>query len=329
VGDEIVAYVLTVTSDQQNLVPDVDLLITEHAATVDAVLMARERAAADAAGQLRDGLIDSLLAGGPNTVEEKHRLAAHLGYRNDLIYRCLVIPVIAYRAGAMNPVSEQSRLAIRRRMYESVRRLLSVHAPSAIIAMRRDEILVLAVESDGEPFHQGARNLADTLVGRLRNSFPHSSPVVGIGGDCRRLDDIAHSYEQARHAARAASSLGRADRAVSFEELGILRLLLQVPELRELNKFADDVFGRLLQYDREKGAGFLRTLSTYLKSNGSLQAAGKSLHLHPNSIAYRLGRIRDLTGLDLDRYDDRLLVQVALAIVESVEPERLSGGGQR
>jgi DNA-binding PucR family transcriptional regulator len=237
--------------------------------------------------------------------------------------------VIANRSGARNPVSEQSRLAIRRRMYESVRRLLSIHAPGAIIAMRRDDVLVLAVERDGEPFHQAARNLADTLVRRLRNSFPHSAPVVGIGGVCRRLDDIAHSYEQARHAARAASSLGRADRAVGFEELGILRLLLQVPDLRELNKFADDVFGRLLQYDRQKRTGLLRTLSAYLKSNGSLQAAGKSLHLHPNSIAYRLGRIRDLLGLDLDRYDDRLLIQVALAIVESLEPEMLSGGGRR
>ena len=66
----------------------------------------------------------------------------------------------------------------------------------------------------------------------------------------------------------------------------------------------------------------MKTLSVYLRENGSLQRAARLLHVHPNTVTYRLNRIEEITGLDLGQYRDRLMAQVALEIVDVLGERR-------
>jgi len=98
----------------------------------------------------------------------------------------------------------------------------------------------------------------------------------------------------------------------------ILRLLLQVPDLAELRSFADDVLGSLSRGERERRTEYLATLACYLRENSSPQRAARLLHVHPNTVAYRIRRIEAITGLSMDRYADRLTTQVALEILDAL-----------
>ena len=55
----------------------------------------------------------------------------------------------------------------------------------------------------------------------------------------------------------------------------------------------------------------VRTLQVYLDSWGSLARTAEVMHLHRNSVSYRLKRIFDLLKVDPDDPDDRLLLQLA------------------
>ena len=60
------------------------------------------------------------------------------------------------------------------------------------------------------------------------------------------------------------------------------------------------------------------TLACYFRENNSPQRASRILHVHPNTVAYRVKRIEEITGLRLDNYSDRLIAQVALEILDSL-----------
>jgi DNA-binding PucR family transcriptional regulator len=60
-----------------------------------------------------------------------------------------------------------------------------------------------------------------------------------------------------------------------------------------------------------------RRLSGYLHHHGSHKQSARMLHLHTNTVAYRLARIEAITGLGLGDPDDRLVAHVAAKIVES------------
>ena len=169
-----------------------------------------------------------------------------------------------------------------------------------------------------------ARQLAAACLARLAELFPSAKIVIGIGGTCRDPREVARSYAQAQRTTATLRRLGRAGtpRAVSaFGDLGILRLLLQVPDLAELKSFATDVLGKLAVHEQEHKSEYLTTLACYFRENNSPQRASRILHVHPNTVAYRVKRIEEITGLRLDNYTDRLIAQVALEILDALGDE--------
>jgi DNA-binding PucR family transcriptional regulator len=115
--------------------------------------------------------------------------------------------------------------------------------------------------------------------------------------------------------------LGRAGAVSAFEDLGVHRLLLQVPDLAELRSFAAEVLGKLSVHEQEHKSEYLSTLACYFRENNSPQRASRILHVHPNTVAYRIKRIEEITGLRLDNYTDRLIAQVALEILDALGEE--------
>ncbi|MBF6332891.1 helix-turn-helix domain-containing protein [Nocardia transvalensis] len=77
-------------------------------------------------------------------------------------------------------------------------------------------------------------------------------------------------------------------------------------------RFAERVLGPVVDYDRRTGAGLLRTLEVFLGCAGSWRQAADRMHLHLNTVRYRIGRIEELTGRDLGRLDDRLDLYLAV-----------------
>ena len=145
------------------------------------------------------------------------------------------------------------------------------------------------------------------LGGKLVQPLPHVSEI--------------RSYAQAQRTTQTLQRLGRSGIVSAFSDLGILRLLLQVPDLAELRSFAADVLGKLSMHEHEHKSEYLTTLACYFRENNSPQRASRILHVHPNTVAYRVKRIEEITGLRLDNYSDRLIAQVALEILDSLGEE--------
>jgi len=167
------------------------------------------------------------------------------------------------------------------------------------------------------------RKLASACLARLAELFPGAKVVIGIGGVCRDPEEIARSYDQAHRTTQTLWRLGRTGAAAAFEDLGIHRLLLQVPDLGELRSFAAEVLGKLSEHEHEHKSEYLSTLACYFRENNSPQRASRLLHVHPNTVAYRIKRIEEITGLRLDNYRDRLIAQVALEILDALPEAQL------
>jgi DNA-binding PucR family transcriptional regulator len=68
----------------------------------------------------------------------------------------------------------------------------------------------------------------------------------------------------------------------------------------------------LEDYDREHNSDLIRTLSVFFDMNANASETAERLFLHRNSLAYRLDRIRQITGLDLKSPETRLALQLGL-----------------
>jgi len=310
VGEDVPAYLMTFGSDRHD--DDMSLLVTEHAATICGVILGRERVVAAAAQQVRDDLLEGLLIGGGRDNGEVARWARHLGYDAAREHRILAVAFEA--AGPARPAGAAT--ALRNRVAAAIDHFFTNRAPGAITSIRDDEVVVVVPEpADQHPDAEAGR-LAAGCRARMRDTFPEAVVTIGIGGSCRDPADIARSYGQARRTIDAVQRLGRQGQVVAFEDLGVHRLLLQVPDLAELRSFAAEILGKLGAQEHQRGAELLTTLACYFRENSSPQRTARSLHVHPNTVAYRIRRIQEITGIQLDNYRDRLMAQVALEIID-------------
>lgn len=328
VGDEVPSYLITIDPSENLFGEDMSLLVTEHAATICGVILGRERVVAAAARRVRDDLVEGLLLGRGRDNADAGRWAAHLGYDPARDHNVMAI---AFDLPASPAAAGTDAAAQRQRIWESVEHFIGSRAPEAIVSARESEVVVV-VTTDPVPSTPAmdVRQLAAACLARLAELFPPVKVVIGIGGTCRDPAEIARSYAQAQRTTQTLQRLGRSGvkgpsgvggSVSAFGDLGILRLLLQVPELAELRSFAADVLGKLSMHEHEHKSEYLTTLACYFRENNSPQRASRILHVHPNTVAYRVKRIEEITGLRLDNYSDRLIAQVALEILDSLGDE--------
>jgi len=318
VGDEVPSYLITIDPADNIFGEDMSLLVTEHAATICGVILGRERVVAAAARRVRDDLVEGLLLGRGRDQSDTGRWAAHLGYDPARDHNVMAI---AFDLPA--PAADHTDAAAQRqRIWESVDHFVATRAPDAIVSARESEVVIVTAAPDERgPAAMDARRLAHACLARLAELFPAARVVIGIGGVCRDPREVARSYAQAQRTTQTLRRLRRAGTVSAFGDLGILRLLLQVPDLAELRSFAADVLGKLAVHEQEHKSEYLTTLACYFRENNSPQRASRILHVHPNTVAYRVKRIEEITGLRLDNYTDRLIAQVALEILDALGDE--------
>jgi sugar diacid utilization regulator len=290
---------------------DLELQIVQHAATVYALSMMRERMAAEVARQLKDELVEGLLLGRSQDEQVARERAMRLGYNPEISYRVLVVDASSQSSDVEERPESGGQ---RRRLLENLAELTARRSTGAFATVRDDELVVLAPET--EP----AAELGRLAVQRAAALLPTLRVRVGVGGACASASAIARSYAQARRALETTQRFRDHTQrdVVAFEDLGVYRLLFHVSDPSELRGYRDQVIGPLLDYDQRHKGDLVRTLAAFLDHNGNLKATARSLDLHVNSVAYRMQRIRDIASLDLDESEARLRAQLALKILGGV-----------
>src|SRR5207249_570977 len=181
VGDAILGYLaILAEGDDVTGDDDLDLQIVQHAATVYALSMMRERAAADVARQLKDELFEGLLSGRTQDEQVARERAMRLGYKPGVTYRALVL-VTDDRESASRPET----VAQRRRLLDSLAVVCTRISADAFAAVREGELVVLVADP------ADARELGRTAVQQAAVLLPTWRVTVGVGGTCASASTIA------------------------------------------------------------------------------------------------------------------------------------------
>ncbi|MFG1921364.1 PucR family transcriptional regulator [Cryptosporangium sp. NPDC048952] len=207
--------------------------------------------------------------------------------------------------------------------------LVSAAAATGLI----DEILRTAVPDPVVGSRNGAtiaivpRRDADPLADVLRAGFATVAPGLtgtrlptGLSGTVPAGPALSAALEEARHAAGLAAARAEPAAVVTADEIDSHMLLLgSVPdEVRRA--YRHRVLGPVLAYDSAHDAELVATLTVFLDHSGSWSRCAEVLHLHVNTVRYRIAKVEQLTNRNLSRFDDRVDLFLAL---------RLSGPSDR
>lgn len=273
---------------------DAEFITITSTATLFALTLAHEQTSAELDLRYRGGVVDALVSGHFLDAQDARRKARSLGLRDDAVLR---IAMLRPGPPALGRVQESWARG------DWAQRIGSILPGAA--AAERDGGLVMIV-----PGNPGAEAFA--ALCRLGQGA-----TCGVSEQVDSPELVPRGVRQAERAIDLGLRLGRAGQLVRYDELGIYRLLCTIGDMRQLMDFARGVLAPLLEYDTEHRAELVHTLSVYLHHHGSHKQSARMLHLHTNTVAYRVARIEAITGLALGDPDDRLVAHVAVKIIES------------
>ena len=141
----------------------------------------------------------------------------------------------------------------------------------------------------------------------------------GVGYVARALSSIPQSYQQAQQALEIGRRLFGNEKLHSFGQLGIYRLLFHLYGHHDLAAFYEETLGPLLDADTRGSIDPIGTLEHFFRYKGNLSETARAMHLHRNSLLYRLSRIEELLGHSLEDSEVRLSLQIALKIRHVLE----------
>jgi DNA-binding PucR family transcriptional regulator len=183
---------------------------------------------------------------------------------------------------------------------------------SAAIAIGRCVYVLLPSPDESTP---------DRLVRMAHDIIEHTENAIrvtlhaGIGSLVTDLDDVLVSRREADQVLRVLQHQPR-EAVAHIEGVRSQAILL---ELRDLAADRPQLrFGKLqtlIDHDHDKHTEYLASLRAYLDARGDVGQAALSLGVHPNTLRYRIRRLTEISGLDLDAAEERLIAELQLRLI--------------
>lgn len=291
---------LSIIGREGNL-DEVDQLVCEHGAAACALEMAKQKAVNETEKRLRGTFLDRLLLG---DVSQQEAIRQGERFQHDMTQTHIAF-VLSWR-GASRPSL--------RRLETTVNTIIASRAASALVWTREKEaqVVVFHATDYADPVDH-SMELSNAFSQELNRAYPQFSIAIGLGQIARDINGWRSSYRDAVQAMELAERL-QTDSPLYIGDLGVYQLILSLTDKDKLSDFCEHTLGLLLDYDMRQNADLIKTLEAFFNCHGNLSQTAESLIVHRNTLLYRMNRINEIAGIDMNRPETRLALHLALTI---------------
>lgn len=286
---------------------------------------------------IRGDFVDDLINGNFGSVELLLQRAGYLDA--DLSRGALVVVVdiddfarYLERRKPKEPVIQE----LKRRLADAVRLQTRQLFSNFLLGPRSDNVILFlgpSDDEDSEGLAESALRLAGAVQRYVKGLLPDLTVSVGIGRYKTNPALLPDAYSEAEVALEIGHRIHGPSSVSTFEGTGTYKLLFRVlqenPE--ELEAFYAETLEPVVRYDLRYGTELVLTLTTYLDNDASTVKTATGLFAHRHTIRYRLDRVGELTGLDVDKSEDRERLTLGIKAMQLLGrvPERPSSFSDR
>lgn len=177
----------------------------------------------------------------------------------------------------------------------------------------RSIILVkdMSSESTEEEYNEVAQTIVDMLESEamLRVRVAYGLPV-------KELTNVSKCYKEAKMALEVGSIFHSELKVVSYETLGIGRLIYQLP-VNLCKIFVKEVFGDVKPTDIDEET--ISTINKFFENNLNISETARQMYIHRNTLVYRMEKLHQTIGLDMRSFEDAVTFKIAMMVVDYVD----------
>ncbi|SCG82360.1 Purine catabolism regulatory protein [Proteiniborus sp. DW1] len=315
--------------DKQPITP-VELTVIEAAIPIIALDLNKKLSIFEIESKHKVEFFEDLFSSDGNRHQKALERASYFDFDSKLGYSVIVISVNDKdKNNQYNPDTTRYLQQINVRLLSIISRIIKNRKERIIYGNKSNSIIILfgtEVGAREAKIKQSINSFCNEIFRYAE--YEHLSDMISIGVG-RNYKDTHELWKGYREANRAVECKKRSSdkRVTHYDDLGIFRILSYEELQPELQQFYKEILEPLVKYDKEKGTDLIETLKKYFECAGNLKKVSEEMFTHYNTVIYRIQRIKEITGIDFEDYNDRLNFQISLKILEMQENERTNTSG--
>ena len=309
---QVLGYISILDHQPHN--EELAFMAIEQAALVLALSVAKERELSEVEGRVRGEFLEDLLHGTYGDEAAAQRRARHLGYPLHGTHVVMLVDIDDFRGfNRARQIPEDAIQALKREFLRRVAGVVRISYARALVQGRSDQVVaLLPLGSEAGDYQVRAHAIGLQIQQAIAEWKPGFTVSVGFSGPTEAPTGVAGALREVTSVMESLARFKRWSQVVAVPELGLTGLLAAVTDER-LVDYSRRHLGPLIEHDSSRKGNLVATLRAYLET-GEQQQAAQRLRVHPNTLRYRLDRIREISGVNLEDPETRLTLAVALRV---------------
>ncbi|MGO4888538.1 PucR family transcriptional regulator [Anaerobacillus sp. MEB173] len=179
----------------------------------------------------------------------------------------------------------------------------------------RKELILLVSPNLSKELHHSINEFISDFVAQMNKRFKVSRIQGSCGNIYDKYEKIEASYQQALTVLELKNQFPHEiGHLYTYQSLGIYRYLDVILQKRQEDGFENSTLLQLIHYDKINKTQLLETLEAFLNNDSNVHDAAKELHVHTNTLNYRLKRISEITGMNLKDPNQKMTLYLEIKL---------------
>lgn len=313
-------YGYIIIKDSPNNIDEKERLLVDYTGNMILIKIQNQIAIENSKEIIRSDLIADLCMDNVKTEEEVSFRASLQGWTIDSGLLAIIFDIDEYKHTMLHSDKDVQELEEEKEaIFNLIINEMKKVQYKSYYYKKSDSIIFLVnvdLENNFSHLDDFVKNSIEPIHNKINNKEFNFTLTVGVGTYYRDVMNTYKSYNEAIEAINISRIFKEIDDISCYKNVVIFKDLMEIMTRRDHNSIYTSLVKNLILLDEKNNTEYFNTLKAIIKNDWNLKSSSKELFIHYNTIIYRYERIKELLGIDLSDFYEKLIITLTVMILE-------------
>lgn len=315
--DKDYGYIVIIDEGRQEL-SSYESMILNHASTALKLIAQKYISNMEIESRYRDGFVQDIVLNNIKSFQEVIKRGKIYGWDlSEKFYTTIIVDIDDFKIQYLNIRSKKDSENIEKHndeIFDYSLKFFRKHFKSVLYTKFTDSTaFILKHDKPDEKLCKKIAACCNTLKNEILSLY-NFSVTIGISEAKDSIMECHTAYQESQKAVKISRLIYKRDNVMLYTELGIYKFLDGIKDNNSVKEFYKEYIDKICRHDELHNTDFMETLINIVQNGWNLKMASDTMYLHYNTIKYRYKKIEEISGLDLDRTEEKLSMELAVKI---------------
>lgn len=295
-----------------------ETMILNHASTALKLIVQKYISNMEIESRYRDGFVQDIVLNNIKSLQEVIKRGKIYGWDlSEKFYTTIIVDIDDFKLQYLNIRNKKDSETIEKRneeIFDYSLKFFRKHFKSVLYTKFTDSTaFILKHEKPDEEIAKKIVSCCNILKSEI-SSLYNFTVTIGVSEAKDSIMECHTAYQESQKAVKISRLIHKRDHMMMYTELGIYKFLDGIKDNNSVKEFYKEYIDKICRHDELHNTDFMETLINIVQNGWNLKMASDTMYLHYNTIKYRYKKIEEISGLDLDRTEEKLSMELAVKI---------------